>query len=127
MEETMLFTKKAFDGSDGTYGYRRMHASCAAIVTTRLELSLADAERRVQARLASQRALSEDRAQPPQIHVLLDESCIRHQQRPGPHGPGAGQDRRGPVRGGPLVRIIAVHARWSPCAMVQRYEPLPSR
>ncbi len=51
----------------------------AAIATTRPELSLADAERRVQARLARQRALFEDRDQPPLIHVLLDESSIRRQ------------------------------------------------
>jgi transcriptional regulator with XRE-family HTH domain len=49
----------------------------AAIAATRPELILADTERRVQARLARQRALFEDRGRPPQIHVLLDESCVR--------------------------------------------------
>ncbi len=51
----------------------------AAIASTRQELTLADAERRVEARLARQRALFEDREQPPVIHVLLDESAIRRQ------------------------------------------------
>jgi transcriptional regulator with XRE-family HTH domain len=51
----------------------------AAIATTRQELSLADVERRTEARLARQRALFEDRGQPPLIHVLLDESAIRRQ------------------------------------------------
>jgi transcriptional regulator with XRE-family HTH domain len=51
----------------------------AAIATTRPELELAETERRVEARLARQKALFEDRAEPPGIHVLLDESAIRRQ------------------------------------------------
>lgn len=51
----------------------------AAIASTRQELTLADAERRVEARLARQRALFEDREQPPVIHLLLDESAICRQ------------------------------------------------
>jgi transcriptional regulator with XRE-family HTH domain len=51
----------------------------AAIATTRPELELAETERRVEARLARQKALFEDRAAPPAIHVLLDESAIRRQ------------------------------------------------
>jgi transcriptional regulator with XRE-family HTH domain len=51
----------------------------AAIASTRPELTLTDAERRVEARLARQRALFEDREQPPVIHLLLDESAIRRQ------------------------------------------------
>jgi transcriptional regulator with XRE-family HTH domain len=50
----------------------------AAVVTTRPGISLADAELRVQARLARQRALFEDR-EPPMVHVLLDESAVRRQ------------------------------------------------
>jgi transcriptional regulator with XRE-family HTH domain len=51
----------------------------SAIATTRPELSLAEVERRIEARLARQKALFEDRAAPPVVHVLLDESAIRRQ------------------------------------------------
>jgi transcriptional regulator with XRE-family HTH domain len=51
----------------------------AAIATTRPELDLADTERRLEARLARQKALFEDRAEPPAIHVLLDESAVRRE------------------------------------------------
>ena len=51
----------------------------ATIVGTRSQLPLAEAERRVEARMARQRALLEDRVQPPLIHVLLDESVLRRQ------------------------------------------------
>jgi transcriptional regulator with XRE-family HTH domain len=51
----------------------------ASIATTRPELRLAEVERRTQARMARQRALLTDRAQPPGIHVLLDESVVRRQ------------------------------------------------
>ncbi len=51
----------------------------ASIVTTRPELPLAEVERRTQARMARQKALFTDRAEPPMIHVLLDESVVRRQ------------------------------------------------
>lgn len=51
----------------------------AIIATTRPDLPLAEVERRVQARLARQKALLEDRQTPPVIHVLLDESVVRRQ------------------------------------------------
>ena len=57
-----------------TPGYAR-----AAIAGTAPGLHLAEVERRMQARLARQKALFEDRDQPPTIHVLLDESVIRRQ------------------------------------------------
>jgi transcriptional regulator with XRE-family HTH domain len=51
----------------------------ASIATTRPELELAEVERRTQARLARQKALFTDRAEPPVIHVLLDESAVQRQ------------------------------------------------
>lgn len=51
----------------------------AVIATTRPELEPSEVERRTQARLARQKALLEDREEPPRIHVLLDESVVRRQ------------------------------------------------
>jgi transcriptional regulator with XRE-family HTH domain len=51
----------------------------AAIVSTRTQLPLAEAEHRVEARMARQHALLDDRERPPTIHVLLDESVVRRQ------------------------------------------------
>jgi hypothetical protein len=51
----------------------------ASIATTRPELQLAEVERRAQARMARQKALFTDRAEPPVIHVLLDESAVQRQ------------------------------------------------
>ncbi|HEV2371687.1 MAG TPA: helix-turn-helix transcriptional regulator [Streptosporangiaceae bacterium] len=57
-----------------TPGYGR-----AAIAGTAPGLHLAEVERRMQARLARQKALFEDRDEPPTVHVLLDESVVRRQ------------------------------------------------
>ena len=57
-----------------TPGYAR-----AAIAGTAPGLHLTEVERRMEARLARQKALFEDRDTPPAVHVLLDESVIRRQ------------------------------------------------
>jgi len=57
-----------------TPGYAR-----AAIAGTAPGLHLTEVERRMEARLARQKALFEDRGTPPAVHVLLDESVIRRQ------------------------------------------------
>lgn len=51
----------------------------AAIAGTAPGLNLSEVERRKDARLARQRALFEDRDEPPTVHVLLDEAAIRRQ------------------------------------------------
>lgn len=57
-----------------TPGYAR-----AAITGTAPGLHLAEVDRRMEARLARQKALFRDRESPPRMHVLLDESAIRRQ------------------------------------------------
>ena len=57
-----------------TPGYAR-----AAIAGTAPGLHLTEVERRMEARLARQKALFTDRDTPPAVHVLLDESVIRRQ------------------------------------------------
>lgn len=57
-----------------TPGYAR-----AAIAGTAPGLHLTEVERRMEARLARQKALFTDRDTPPQVHLLLDESVIRRQ------------------------------------------------
>jgi transcriptional regulator with XRE-family HTH domain len=57
-----------------TPGYAR-----AAIAGTAPGLHLAEVERRMEARLARQKALFEDRPKPPVVQVLLDESVVRRQ------------------------------------------------
>lgn len=57
-----------------TKGYAR-----AAIAGTAPGLHLAEVERRMEARRARQKALFEDRGQPPLVHLLLDESAVRRQ------------------------------------------------
>lgn len=51
----------------------------AAIAGTAPGLNLSEVERRKDARLARQKALFEDRDEPPTVHVLLDEAAIRRQ------------------------------------------------
>ncbi len=55
-------------------GYAR-----AAIAGTAPGLHLTEVERRMQARQARQKALFEDRGEPPMVHVLLDESAVCRQ------------------------------------------------
>jgi transcriptional regulator with XRE-family HTH domain len=57
-----------------TPGYAR-----AAIAGTAPGLHLTEVERRMEARLARQKALFSDRAEPPVVHALLDESVVRRQ------------------------------------------------
>jgi transcriptional regulator with XRE-family HTH domain len=61
-----------------TPGYAR-----AAIAGTAPGLHLTEVERRMEARQARQKALFEDRREPPTVHVLLDESAV-HRQVGGP-------------------------------------------
>lgn len=51
----------------------------ATIATTRPDLAPGEVERRMEARTARQKALFDDRDDPPLIHILLDESVIRRQ------------------------------------------------
>jgi transcriptional regulator with XRE-family HTH domain len=57
-----------------TPGYAR-----AAIAGTAPGLHLTEVERRMEARLARQKALFTGRAEPPAVHALLDESVLRRQ------------------------------------------------
>lgn len=57
-----------------TPGYAR-----AAIAGTAPGLHLTEVERRMEARLARQKALFSGRAEPPVVHALLDESVVRRQ------------------------------------------------
>ena len=61
-----------------TPGYAR-----AAIAGTAPGLHLTEVERRMEARQARQKALFDDRREPPTVHVLLDESAV-HRQVGGP-------------------------------------------
>lgn len=49
----------------------------AVIAGSRPELDYAEVERRTEARGARQKALFEDRDEPPTVHMLLDESVVR--------------------------------------------------
>jgi transcriptional regulator with XRE-family HTH domain len=51
----------------------------AAIASSRPELDYSEVERRMAGRLARQKALFEDRDDPPTVHVLLDETVVRRQ------------------------------------------------
>ena len=82
-----------------TPGYAR-----AAIAGTAPGLHLTEVERRMAARQARQRALFDDRGQPPMVHALLDESVVRRQVG----GPQAMQEqlaRLAEVTGWPNVTI----------------------